>query len=145
MTPAVLRVGDSTVAEYVIDPQIDPTLAPRPYLHPIRTRAGTVITDALPADHHWHLGVGLAMPDVAGANLWGGRSYVHGRGYVWLPDHGRVEHIGWRDRTFDAVTHDLAWKGPRGNTLLVERRTVCAEGAANGWRLTVGTHLTNPG
>jgi hypothetical protein len=145
MTPVVLRVGDSAVAEYVIHPEIDPTLAPRPYLHPVRTLAGTVVTDVLPADHRWHLGVCLAVPDVAGANLWGGRSYVHGRGYVPLPDHGRIEHTTWRHRAADAVTHDLAWTGPHGDVLLVERRTVRAEGTADGWRLTFATRLANPG
>lgn len=146
MTSAVaLRVGDSTVAEYVIDPHIEPTLVPRPYLHPVRTLAGTVVTDVLPEDHRWHLGAGLAVPDVAGANLWGGRSYVHGRGYVWLPDHGRIEHIAWRSRSSDALAHDLAWKGPQGTTLLVERRTVRVDGTGHGWRLTLGTRLTNPG
>jgi hypothetical protein len=145
MTPVVLRIGDSAVAEYVIGAEIDPTLAPRPYLHPIRTNAGTVVTDVQPADHPWHLGAGVAMPDVAGANLWGGRSYVAGRGYVWLADHGRIEHLAWHGRTSDAVTHDLAWQGPQGNTLLAERRTVRAVGTAGGWRLTVGLRLTNPG
>ncbi|MBB5897875.1 PmoA family protein [Kutzneria kofuensis] len=145
MTPVVLRVGDSAVAEYVIEPQVDPTLAPRPYLHPIRTAAGTVVTDLLPADHRWHLGVSLAVPDVAGANLWGGRTYVHGRGYVELPDHGRIEHLRWWERTSGALGHELAWKGPHGNTLLVERRTVRADATARGWRLTIGTQLTNPG
>ena len=45
MTPIVLRVGDSAVAEYVTEPEGDPTLLPRPYLQPIRTIAGTVVTD----------------------------------------------------------------------------------------------------
>jgi hypothetical protein len=145
MTPVVLRVGDSAVAEYVVDPDVDPILVPRPYLHPIRTLAGTVVTDVLPADHRWHLGAGLAMPDVAGANLWGGRTYVHGRGYVPLPDHGRIEHTAWQHRAADAVSHDLAWKGPHGEVLLVERRTVRVEGTAGGWRLTLATRLANPG
>jgi Methane oxygenase PmoA len=145
MTPVVLRVGDSTVAEYVIAAEVDPTLAPRPYLHPVRTKGGTVVTDVQPADHPWHLGVGVAMPDVAGANLWGGRSYVAGQGYVWLPDHGRIEHIAWREQTPGAVTHDLAWQGPQGATLLAERRTVRAVATATGWRLTLALRLTNPG
>jgi hypothetical protein len=145
MTPVVLRVGDSAVAEYVIDAEIDPLLAPRPYLHPVRTKAGTVVTDLRPADHPWHLGAGVAMPDVAGANLWGGRTYVAGQGYVWLPDHGRIEHIAWREQTSGAVTHDLAWRGPQGTTLLAERRTVRAVGTTSGWRLTFALRLTNPG
>src|ERR1700738_3733425 len=97
------HVAGRAVADYVLEPDVDPTLVPRPYLHPVRTLAGTVVTDLLPADHLWHLGVSLAMPDVAGANLWGGRSYVHGRGYVWLADHGEIEHLGWQRVTADEV------------------------------------------
>jgi hypothetical protein len=140
-----LSVGERVVAEYVIAPDIDPVLVPRPYLHPVRTLAGTVVTDVLPEDHRWHLGVSVAVPDVTGANLWGGRSYVHGQGYVWLPDHGRIEHTGWHDRSDGMVAHDLRWQAPDGATLLMERRVVRAEGVEDGWRLTVGMSLTNPG
>src|SRR5690606_32857639 len=81
--PAGLRLAGQTVAEYVLDPVLDPTLSPRPYLHPVRTRAGVTLTDALPADHRWHLGASLAVQDVSGTNLWGGRTYVRGTGYTW--------------------------------------------------------------
>ncbi len=145
MSSVALRVGGSVVAEYLIHPDIDATLVPRPYLHPVRTLGGTVVTDALPADHRWHLGVGLAMPDVAGANLWGGRSYVHGQGYVWLPDHGRIQHTAWRGQSAEQVTHDLAWTAPNGDVLLMERRTVRAEANGPKWTLTMATNLTNPG
>lgn len=145
MSSVALRVRDSVVAEYLIQPDIDATLVPRPYLHPVRTLGGTVVTDTLPADHRWHLGVGLAMPDVAGANLWGGRSYVHGQGYVWLPDHGRIQHIAWRAESAEQVSHDLVWTGPNGDVLLAERRTVRAEATGPEWTLTMATTLTNPG
>jgi hypothetical protein len=144
VNPVTLSVGGQVVAEYVITPDIDPTLVPRPYLHPVRTLAGTVVTDVLPDDHRWHLGVSLAIADVAGANLWGGRSYVHGQGYVWLPDHGRIEHTGWRGLSAGMAAHGLRWQGPDGATLLAERRVVRAEDVDDGWRLTVGTSLANP-
>jgi len=130
----------SEVAEYVLEPDIDPVLVPRPYLHPVRTLGGTVVTDVLPADHEWHLGAGLAMPDVSGTNLWGGRSYVHGRGYVWLPDHGRIEHVGWR-----GDVEELRWLDPAGRILLSEARECGAAAVPGGWRLTLATALTNPG
>ena len=38
------------------------------------------MTDAHPADHDWHLGIGVAVQDVAGWNLWGGRTYVRDQG-----------------------------------------------------------------
>ena len=82
-------VGGTEVAEYVLDPALDARHGPRPYLHPVRTLGGTVVTDALPADHVWHLGASLAVQDVNGSNLWGGRTYVRDVGYTWRDDHGR--------------------------------------------------------
>jgi hypothetical protein len=140
-----LRVGGRTVADYVLAPDIDPTLVPRPYLHPVRTLAGTVVTDVLPADHEWHLGAGLAIADVAGSNLWGGRSYVHGKGYVRLPDHGRIVHVAWHRQSDDVLEHELVWRDCSGADLLAERRTLTAEPgpSAQSWTLTFSTTLTN--
>ncbi len=53
-----------------------------------------MVTDAHPADHDWHLGIGVAVQDVDGWNLWGGRTYVRDQGYQWLGDHGRIDHVG---------------------------------------------------
>ena len=142
-----LSVGGRQVAEYVFAPKLEPTLVPRPYLHPVRTLAGTVVTDLLPADHAWHLGVSLAMPDVAGANLWGGRSYVHERGYVWLDDHGEIEHVRWLQSASGELQEELRWRGPDGAALLTEQRTVRVEdcGDGRGWVLTFSFELTNAG
>jgi hypothetical protein len=147
MSALVLRAGGQPVAEYVFAPKLERTVSPRPYLHPVRTLAGTVVTDLLPADHLWHLGVSLGVPDVAGANLWGGRSYVHGQGYVWLEDHGEIVHLRWLKVADDEVVEDLRWLGPDGATLLTERRTVRAEDCGDGrtWQLSFSFALTNPG
>jgi hypothetical protein len=119
----------------VVHPDLDPRHGPRPYLHPVRTLAGTVVTDALPADHVWHLGASLAVPDVAGTNLWGGRSYVRGSGYTWRDDHGVIVHTGWRERTAGRLDHDLEWRDRDGRPLLRERRrlTAAPAGAAAWW------------
>jgi hypothetical protein len=92
---AELTVNDVAVATYVVEPALDIRLAPRPYLHPVRTLGGVVVTDELCFDHPWHLGASLTMADVNGVNVWGGRTFVRDSGYVWLPDHGRVRHDGW--------------------------------------------------
>jgi hypothetical protein len=141
---AILRVGGQAVAEYVFTPKLEWTLSPRPYLHPVRTPAGTVVTDLLPADHLWHLGASLAVPDVAGANLWGGRSYVHGQGYVWLDDHGAIEHLAFEQAEDGVLVERLRWRGPDGATLLEEHRTIRAEAADGGWVLRFAFELRNP-
>lgn len=145
--PIALRLYGTTVAEYALEPDLDETLSRRPYLHPVRTRAGTVVTDALPADHRWHLGAGLAVQDVSGTNLWGGRTYVRDRGYTWLPDHGRIAHEGFISRRDDRLGQRLRWCDPAGVTLLTEERHLTARdlpGRTDAWALDFTYRLTAP-
>ncbi|MDG4797213.1 PmoA family protein [Micromonospora sp. WMMD1082] len=142
-----LLVGGTPVARYVLARDLDATHGPRPYLHPVRTLAGTPVTDALPADHVWHLGASLAVQDVDGTNLWGGRTYVRDVGYTWRADHGRIVHTGWAHRAPDRLDHHLHWCDPAGGILLAERRTLAASavpGQGSAWRLDVTSTLTAP-
>ncbi|MCU1566417.1 MAG: oxidoreductase, partial [Pseudarthrobacter sp.] len=52
-----LALDGQEVAEYQDGSRIRAVSSPRPYLHPVRTLAGTVVTDHQPLDHVWHLGV----------------------------------------------------------------------------------------
>ncbi|GIJ20374.1 PmoA family protein [Micromonospora lutea] len=142
-----LLVAGTPVARYVLDPDLDVRHGPRPYLHPVRTLAGTVVTDALPADHVWHLGASLAVQDVDGTNLWGGRTYVRDTGYTWRADHGRIVHTGWEHRSDERLDHRLHWCDPSGEVLLTERRALAASavpGHGGAWRLEVSSTLTAP-
>jgi hypothetical protein len=141
-----LRVGDVEVASYVLDPAVEPRHGPRPFLHPVRTLGGLTVTDAGPADHPWHLGVSVAMQDVAGSNLWGGRTYVRDRGYTWLEDHGSIVHDGFDRRAADGFVERLRWCDPTGATLLLEERAVSVAPAPPlGWELSFAYRLTAPG
>ena len=140
---ARLWLDGSPVADYIDGSELDPTLSPRPYLHPVRTLGGIAVTDAQPADHQWHLGVGVALQDVGGWNFWGGRTYVHGQGYVWREDHGRIEHAGFEQFGDDGFTESLHWLGPHGQLVLAERRQVSARLADRGWELQLVTTLAN--
>lgn len=143
----VLRVAGRPVAEYVVHPDVDPRYSPRPYLHPVRTLAGVPVTDVLPEDHRWHLGVSVTMQDVSGTNLWGGRTYVRDTGYTWRDDHGRIVHDSWFDRAPDGFRQRLRWCDPAGSTLLTEDRTVTVgevAGHATAWCLDIGYSLTAP-
>jgi predicted dehydrogenase len=118
-------------------------LSPRPYLHPVSTLGGTVVTDHLPADHPWHLGAGFALQDVNGNNFWGGRTFTRGAGaYVSLPDHGRVETKD--TRTTEAGSRlSLAWIGAAGSTLLTEERELGRDLLDHRiWRLDFRSTLT---
>lgn len=122
---------------------LDHGLSPRPYLHPVTTQSGIVVTDHLPIDHLWHLGAGFALQDVNGSNFWGGRSYRRSAGkYVDLQDHGRIDiqsiHLGQ-----DSTKLALKWIGADGTALLTERRTLLRSSVdQRTWRLDLRTELT---
>jgi hypothetical protein len=143
--PVRLSAGVTEVAEYVLDPALDARHGPRPYLHPVRTLGGTVVTDALPADHLWHLGASLAVQDVNGSNLWGGRTYVRDVGYTWRDDHGVIAHTGEVERSPGRYAHDLQWRDRDGGVLLTERRGLAASAVGpDAWRLDLDSVLTAP-
>jgi hypothetical protein len=139
-----LTVGGVPVATYIPEPDVDIRLAPRPYLHPVRTLGGTVVTDEFPEDHPWHLGVSLTMQDVDGVNVWGGRTYVRDEGYVWRDDHRRVRPAE-RRATHGGFTESLQWCDGDGKVLLREHRTVTARAATLGWELSFSYELSAPG
>jgi predicted dehydrogenase len=130
-----------------------PTSSPRPVLHPVKTLSGVVVTARHPADHDWHNGIGMAIPDVSGTNFWGGRTYIHGQGYVLLDDHGRIvgEPPMVRDESF---TQELQWIGHDGSVQLREQRSIgWAAMNQQSWKLTfesslravAGAELASPG
>ncbi|MBP2412355.1 putative dehydrogenase [Arthrobacter stackebrandtii] len=141
-----IEVSGTEVAREVSGRRIAPTLSPRPYLHPVSTMGGTVVTDAMPLDHVWHLGAGVALQDVNGVNFWGGRTYRREEaGYVWRPDHGRIERISSVDNGASR-TERLAWFGPDGAELLQEERSWSWEQADGGaWTLRLSFTLAPAG
>ena len=119
---AGFTVNGVVVAEERSGTRIASTSSPRPYLHPVRTLAGTVVTDHQPADHVWHLGAGVALQDVNGVNFWGGRTYRREAGaYVWRSDHGTIRQAA-ADPADGALAETLEWVGPDGSVLLQEQR-----------------------
>ncbi|MFG2355645.1 PmoA family protein [Streptomyces sp. NPDC048521] len=139
----VLRVAGRPVGRYVTRPEPPVRLSPRPYLHPVTTLAGTAVTEAAPADHAHHLGVGVAVPDVEGHNFWGGRTFVRGRGPTELDNHGTQRHASFQLRDPDGFVEELRWVAA-GKELLRERRTVAATGlTGTAWALDFTFSLTN--
>ena len=117
------RLSDAEVAVYRDGRGTIPTSSPRPYLHPVCTRAGVVVSAHHPADHDWHNGVGMAIPDVNGTHFWGGGTYVHGQGYVLLDNHGVI--VGEPPELEDeAFTQELRWIGHDGSVPLHEQRSI---------------------
>lgn len=150
-----LTVDHQAVAEYQDGNRIRAVSSPRPYLHPVRTLAGAVVTDHQPLDHVWHLGVGVALQDVDGINFWGGRTYTREAGqYVWRPDHGSITVrdtlaeqtgalTGGRDGRLQEI---LNWNGPDGAPVLIEDRTWTWSGVSpSTWQLSLDFALSPAG
>lgn len=137
-----LRVAGTVVAAYEL-PDLDIRLAPRPYLHPVRTLSGVTVTDALCHDHPWHMGASVTIADVENLNFWGGRTYVRDGGYAWLDDHGRIVPVAHHQLT-DGFTSDLEWQSASGEVILREQRTVRATTAPRGWELFFQYALSTP-
>ncbi|WP_246001424.1 PmoA family protein [Allorhizocola rhizosphaerae] len=133
-----LEVNGRSVATYVVE-------EPRPYLHPMRTLGGVVVTDVEPEDHKWHMGLSLAVQDVNGTNLWGGRTYVRGQGYTWLDDHGTMTHEGFDHADAGRIVQRLTWRDKDGKPLLHELRTITASAVDSAsWALELKWALTAP-
>ncbi|WP_022905417.1 DUF6807 family protein [Curtobacterium sp. B18] len=121
-----------------------PTSSPRPYLHPVRTLGGTVVSAHHPPDHDWHCGVGIAIPDLDGVNCWGGRTYVHGEGYVWRDDHGRATVLH-AERHGPSLQQEVRWQRPDRTVALHEDRTLVWRPVDGGWELTWSSSFRVPG
>ncbi|EPH42011.1 PmoA family protein [Streptomyces aurantiacus] len=139
----VLRCSGRPVVRYVVRPEVDRRHAPRPYLHPVSTLSGRTVTDLSPDDHPHHLGASVAVPDVAGSNFWGGRTFVRDQGPVDLENHGTQRHQGFKLHDPDGFVEELVWAAG-GEVLLRERRTVAAVAlTASAWALDFTFALTN--
>lgn len=136
------RLGGTDVADYRNGAGTIPTSSPRPFLHPVRTLAGVVVSARHPADHDWHAGVGMAIPRVNGNNFWGGPTYRRERGYELLEDHGVI--TGEPPTVLPGgFAQQLHWIGADGTEQLSEKRAVhWAVQDAHTWTLHFDTRLT---
>ncbi|GAA0921445.1 MULTISPECIES: PmoA family protein [Streptomyces violaceusniger group] len=131
----LLRHEHRVVGTYVHRPELPGTVAPHPYLHPVRTLGGVTVTGLRPAEDPAHLGVSMAIPEVAGWNFLGGP----GR----RDHHGSQRHLSWLLRDPDGFVEELSWTAG-GRQLLLERRTVAVRSLGTEcWALDFTSALTN--
>lgn len=114
---------DCALAEHNTGLQQSIHLAPRPYLHPIRSKAGTIVTEAEPEDHRHHLGLSIAFSDVNGTNFWGGSTYTAANGPLLLANHGMQLPRDWQS-TQDEATGSVTWLSKDGSELAAEQRRI---------------------
>ncbi|MFJ5986498.1 PmoA family protein [Lentzea sp. NPDC092896] len=138
-----VSVGDVELFSYVHRPSTPAFEGPKPYLHPVRTLAGDVVTAFRPHDHRWHKGVQMTATDVSGENFWGGVTYVRDQGYVVLPNVGTMRHEKFE---VDGVriNERLSWFTEAGERWVGETRSFSVRDVEDdSWTLEFATTLTN--
>jgi hypothetical protein len=143
-----VRVGDVAILQYVYRPTASAFEGPKPYLHPVRTLAGDVVTGYRPHDHPWHKGLQMTATDVSGQNFWGGVTYVRDKGYDFLPNIGTMRHESFLLEVADAervtLREKLTWHTQEGEHWVDEVRDLTVRDVdADSWALDFATTLTN--
>ncbi|HRE47659.1 MAG TPA: PmoA family protein [Aggregatilineales bacterium] len=118
---------DGLMLTYQTAPPMPAVHAPRPYIHPLYSPRGVLLTEDAPPDHPWHRGLSMTFVDVSGVNFWGGHTYLQDHGYVLLANHGRVDLLNQTVRLqgegSGAAFHETwAWRNATGDVLLTEAR-----------------------
>lgn len=141
--------GDIRLFRYVYAPDTVQFESPKPYIDPISTRSGRIVSLFRPHDHVWHKGIAWSLPHVGVENFWGGPTYVHGQFYVQLENNGRAQHAELTDARADengvTVAHRLDWITQAGRTIIDETRRLSATLVDGGWALTFETTMRNVG
>ncbi|MFD8275995.1 DUF6807 domain-containing protein [Streptomyces flaveolus] len=148
---AVTAANGTEILRYVYRPDPEAFESRKPYAHPVRTLAGHTVTGYRPNDHRWHKGVQMTASHLSGQNFWGGNSYVHGEGYLPLPERiGSMRHDGFPEFTAGDdrldVTEHLTWVENGGTEWAREERGLAVHSAdedAGAWALDWTIRLTN--
>ncbi len=151
------RHGDAELFRYVYRPTDIPYESPRPYLHPLRTLGGDLVSAYRPWDHVWHKGIAWSLPHVGPWNFWGGPNYVREKGtYVDLGNDGSMDHERFESVDGARVVEELAWRTPPGasgddgatpgDVVVREHRTLAVhvpDAGEAAWVLTFRSEMTN--
>lgn len=146
-----VRSGDVDLLSYVYAPDPDAFESRKPYIHPLRTLAGHLVTGYRPNDHRWHKGLQMTASHLSEQNFWGGNCYVHGEGYLRLPERvGSMRHDGFpavdvEDDRF-SLAEELTWIENGGQEWAREQRGIAVHSLdeeAGCWVLDWSIHLTN--
>lgn len=130
--------GQVTVAERWTYHWADPK---RPFIHPLTTPAGHVLSREAPADHPWHHGLWFTIKFVNGENYW-----------EELPPFGVLRHDGRPEVTAGAdgslaLEGTVTWDRPDGGaTVIAERRRLthtplAPEDGGDGYAIDLDTTL----
>jgi hypothetical protein len=146
----VVNAAGVDIATYVYQPRMPAFESSKPYLHPLRTLSGALVSAYRPHDHRWHKGLQMTISHLSGQNFWGGNSYRHPEGYRPLDNVGQMRHDAFEltDVTPQALTlrETLTWITSTGEHWVAERRDLRIHGVdveRGLWVLDFGTELRN--
>src|SRR5660397_63319 len=151
----VLEHEGQQLLEYVYRPETPVSEAPRPYIHPLRTLSGNLVTGFRPHEAPWHHGLSMVLAHVNEQPVFGGISYVADvgdgtPGYRQLPNTGQQVHKAWQEASCDGdsahLRESLTWVTYDGTEWLAEDRDIVFGGidaSAGAWTITWGSTLTN--
>lgn len=148
-TGFTVRDGDVELFHYTYVPDSPQLESPKPFLHPLRTRAGHLMSLFRPHDHVWHKGIAWSLPVVGNENFWGGPTFVRDQGYVQLPNDGTQVHQVIDELAVDALgvarfAHQLEWIPESNERVFTEVRTLTARILGDdAWALTFESVMTN--
>lgn len=135
---------DRLLWRYVYVPVVPANEAPRPYIHPLHSLAGDLLSNFRPNDHPWHHGLNLTLTSADGINFWGGPSYRTVDGYCWRDDQGSQLHRSWVHLEPENMEHEVDWVDPRSGRLLFrESRRLATSLVPDGWSLRWTSALLN--
>lgn len=105
--------------------------ATKPYLHPLRTADGIIVTRSYPmeevpgeqTDHPHHRGVWFSHGDVNGVDFWANEITQRHRGKKGVIALDSIHKVG-AGTGQDSIEASFAWNAPSGETLLTERRAM---------------------
>ncbi|MDQ0758416.1 DUF6807 domain-containing protein [Streptomyces canus] len=148
---AVEAANGTEILRYVYRPDPEAFEAKKPYAHPVRTLGGRTVTGYRPNDHRWHKGLQMTASHLSGQNFWGGNCYVHGQGYLPLPERvGSMRHDGFPVLSVDddrlTVAEELTWVEHGGSEWAREVRGITVHSVdeeAGSWALDWSIRLTN--
>lgn len=106
--------------------------SPRPYLHPVRTLGGTILTAERPAGHPHHAGLGEAFPYANEVSFWGDDSFRADETQRPHRRHGRIltRSISHTDST---MAEELEWVSHDGTVLIEQQRQWAFAVHADSW------------
>lgn len=142
-TTLAVSHGDVELFRYVYLPPEPQVESPRPYLHPVRTLGGEVVSIYRPDDHVWHKGIAWSLPHVGPANFWGGPTFVRDAGYRQLENNGAMRHREFTARAADHLAHTLDWVTEQGELWVTEERTLRVSLVDGGWALGFTSAMRN--